>query len=119
LWSVYGLNGVALRMPGGVRLARGLHLRRRAARARRAARQERIRRVPARAARRVNGLAVVPDRDGTLWPVDLVVRPGVRSAVAALVDAGVPVLVATARRVRGAHDLLRENGLWLPVVGLK
>jgi len=66
----------------------------------------------------VNGLVVVTDLDGTLWPVDLVVRPGVRSAVAALVDAGVPVLVATARRVRGAHDLLRENGLWLPVVGL-
>ena len=66
----------------------------------------------------MNGLVVVTDLDGTLWPVDLVVRPGVRSAVAALVDAGVPVLVATARRVRGAHDLLRENGLWLPVVGL-
>ena len=61
---------------------------------------------------------VVTDLDGTLWPVDLVVRPGVRSAVDALADAGVPVLVATARRVRGARDLLRGNGLSLPVVGL-
>lgn len=61
---------------------------------------------------------VVTDLDGTLWPVDLVVRPGVRAAVDALADAGVPVLVATARRVRGARELLRDNGLALPVVGL-
>jgi hydroxymethylpyrimidine pyrophosphatase-like HAD family hydrolase len=61
---------------------------------------------------------VVTDLDGTLWPTDLVVRPGVRAAVAALLEAEVPVLVATARRVRGARDLLAENGLALPVVGL-
>ena len=61
---------------------------------------------------------VVTDLDGTLWPTDLVVRPGVRAAVAALLEADVPVLVATARRVRGARELLAENGLALPVVGL-
>jgi hydroxymethylpyrimidine pyrophosphatase-like HAD family hydrolase len=66
----------------------------------------------------VSAPVVVTDLDGTLWPVDLVVRPGVRAAVDTLADAGVPVLVATARRVRGARELLRDNGLALPVVGL-
>ena len=41
-----------------------------------------------------------------------------RAALAELGGAGVPVLCATARRLRGAFGLLRENGLALPVVGL-
>jgi len=61
---------------------------------------------------------VVTDLDGTLWGDDLVVRPRTRSAVAALAADGVPVLAATARRVRGARELLAENGLALPIVGL-
>jgi hydroxymethylpyrimidine pyrophosphatase-like HAD family hydrolase len=61
---------------------------------------------------------VVTDLDGTLWADDLVVRPRTRAAVAALEAAGVPVLAATARRVRGARELLARNGIALPVVGL-
>ena len=65
-----------------------------------------------------NGPVVVTDLDGTLWADDLVVRPRTRAAVAELLEAGVRVLVATARRPRGARELLRENGLELPIVGL-
>jgi hypothetical protein len=61
---------------------------------------------------------VVTDLDGTLWPTDLVVRPRVRAAVAELAADGVPLLVATARRTRGARALLARNGLELPIVGL-
>lgn len=61
---------------------------------------------------------IVTDLDGTLWAHDLVVRPRTRAAVVELLEAGVPVLAATARRTRGARELLRENGLELPVVGL-
>jgi hydroxymethylpyrimidine pyrophosphatase-like HAD family hydrolase len=61
---------------------------------------------------------VVTDLDGTLWGDDLVVRPATRAAVAELAAAGVPVLAATARRTRGARELLARNGLSLPVVGL-
>jgi hydroxymethylpyrimidine pyrophosphatase-like HAD family hydrolase len=61
---------------------------------------------------------VVTDLDGTLWGDDLVVRPRVRAAVAELLADGVPILAATARRVRGAGELLARNGLHLPVVGL-
>jgi hydroxymethylpyrimidine pyrophosphatase-like HAD family hydrolase len=61
---------------------------------------------------------VVTDLDGTLWPRDLVVRPATRAAVARLAATGVPILAATARRVRGARELLERNGLALPVVGL-
>ena len=106
-----GAPGAADRVARGDRLARGLHRRRAAARARRAARQERLRRVPAlRCSTRERRPLVVTDLDGTLWADDLVVRPRTRAAVAALADAGVPVLVATARRVRGARELLRETG---------
>jgi len=61
---------------------------------------------------------VVTDLDGTLWADDLVVRPRTRAAVADLLAAGVPVLAATARRPRGARQLLRRNGIELPIVGL-
>jgi hydroxymethylpyrimidine pyrophosphatase-like HAD family hydrolase len=64
------------------------------------------------------GPLVVTDLDGTLWGNDLVVRPGTRAAVARLAAAGIPVLAATARRVRGARELLVRNELSLPVVGL-
>ena len=61
---------------------------------------------------------VVTDLDGTLWASDLVVRPRTRAAVAALREAGVPLVAATARRLRGARELLGANGLSLPVIGL-
>jgi len=61
---------------------------------------------------------VVTDLDGTLWDATLRVGPRTRAAVHALADAGVPVLAATARRPRGARELLAANGLELPIVGL-
>jgi hydroxymethylpyrimidine pyrophosphatase-like HAD family hydrolase len=66
----------------------------------------------------VSAAVVVTDLDGTLWPTDLRVRPRTRAAVAALAGAGVPLLAATARRIRGARELLAANGLELPLVGL-
>jgi hydroxymethylpyrimidine pyrophosphatase-like HAD family hydrolase len=61
---------------------------------------------------------VVTDLDGTLWSDELVVGPRTRAAVQELLEAGVPVLAATARRPRGAREILARNGLDLPLVGL-
>jgi hydroxymethylpyrimidine pyrophosphatase-like HAD family hydrolase len=66
----------------------------------------------------VSAPVVVTDLDGTLWPRDLVVRPATRAAVARLTASGIPILAATARRLRGGRELLERNGLTLPVVGL-
>jgi len=71
-----------------------------------------------RGTRAVPPSLVVTDLDGTLWDSTLRVGPRTRAAVGALADAGIPVLAATARRPRGARELLERNGLSLPVVGL-
>ena len=63
-------------------------------------------------------MLVVTDLDGTLWGRDCIASPAVRAAVAELLADGVPVLAATARRVRGARALLDGNRLELPLVGL-
>lgn len=61
---------------------------------------------------------VVTDLDGTLWGRDCIAGPATRAAVAELRAAGHPVLAATARRPRGARELLAANALPLPLVGL-
>jgi hydroxymethylpyrimidine pyrophosphatase-like HAD family hydrolase len=61
---------------------------------------------------------VATDLDGTLWDSTLQVGPRTRAAVRALAGAGIAVLAATARRPRGARELLEANGLSLPIVGL-
>ena len=61
---------------------------------------------------------VVTDLDGTLWGRDCVASPATRAAIAELQADGVPVLAATARRIRGARQLLDGSALALPVVGL-
>ena len=57
------------------------------------------------------GPLVVTDLDGTLWGRDCVASPATRAAIAELQADGVPVLAATARRVRGARLLLDGSAL--------
>lgn len=59
---------------------------------------------------------VVTDLDGTFWGSDARIHHTTRAALAALVDRGVDVLVATGRRRRSAALGLDTNGVALPAV---
>lgn len=61
---------------------------------------------------------VVTDLDGTLWGADEVVHDRTLAALRTLEDRGVPVLVATGRRLRSAVETLARSGLVLPTVVL-
>jgi HAD superfamily hydrolase (TIGR01484 family) len=66
----------------------------------------------------VNVELVVTDLDGTLWHHDSDVHVRTRDALTRLRDAGVPVLVATGRRVRSTRAPLMDLGLAPPAVVL-
>ncbi|HJR26705.1 MAG TPA: HAD hydrolase family protein, partial [Acidimicrobiales bacterium] len=59
---------------------------------------------------------VVTDLDGTLWHTDDHVHPEVVAALAELAGRGVPVLVATGRRVTSTRRPLARIGLAPPAV---
>jgi HAD superfamily hydrolase (TIGR01484 family) len=61
---------------------------------------------------------VVTDLDGTLWDGLGVVHRRVAAALDELDTAGVHVLAATARRLPGALEMMRQAGVALPVVAL-
>lgn len=61
---------------------------------------------------------VVTDLDGTLWHTDDEIAPSVVAAVATLGDRGVPLLVATGRRLASARRPLAREGLTPPAVVL-
>jgi HAD superfamily hydrolase (TIGR01484 family) len=61
---------------------------------------------------------VVSDLDGTLWHLDHDLHHRTRSAIAELERRGVPILVATGRRVRTTVEPLRRFGLAPPAVVL-
>ncbi|NLV55868.1 MAG: HAD family phosphatase [Acidimicrobiales bacterium] len=61
---------------------------------------------------------VVTDLDGTLWHTDDRVDPTVVAAVAELEARGIPLLVATGRRVTSAREPLARIGLTPPAVVL-
>ena len=54
---------------------------------------------------------VVTDLDGTLWHTEDHVHPRTRTALRALEEAGVPLIVATGRRPSGARTALARYGL--------
>jgi hydroxymethylpyrimidine pyrophosphatase-like HAD family hydrolase len=59
---------------------------------------------------------VVTDLDGTLWDRDGVIPPAAVVAVDQVLDRGIPILCATARRQRSVLPLLAPYGLSLPLV---
>jgi hydroxymethylpyrimidine pyrophosphatase-like HAD family hydrolase len=59
---------------------------------------------------------VVTDLDGTLWDRTTRIHPSTRDALDRLEQAGIPVLVATARRAATVRLLLSQNDLVLPAV---
>ena len=59
---------------------------------------------------------VVTDLDGTLWDKDTVLHPETARAMGALGERGVPVLVATGRRVRSTRIPLARAGLAPPAI---
>lgn len=61
---------------------------------------------------------VVTDLDGTLWHTDDHVAPAVLDAAQELSDRGVPLLVATGRRLTTTRDPLARVGLTPPAVVL-
>jgi hydroxymethylpyrimidine pyrophosphatase-like HAD family hydrolase len=61
---------------------------------------------------------VVTDLDGTFWDHATVIPPSVRSAVAELERRGVPLLVATGRRLTSTREPLAAAGLAPPAVVL-
>ena len=61
---------------------------------------------------------VVTDLDGTFWYHDLQVAPSVRAAVAELERRGVPLLVATGRRLSSTREPLAKVGLAPPAIVL-
>ena len=61
---------------------------------------------------------VVTDLDGTLWHTDDVIAPAVVAAVRTLDERGVPLLVATGRRVASTRAPLARVGLAPPAVVL-
>ena len=66
----------------------------------------------------MNVQLVVTDLDGTFWHLANEVHPRTLDAVSRLHDAGIPMLVATGRRVRSTRDPLEEVGLAPPAVVL-
>jgi hypothetical protein len=75
--------------------------------------------MPAHAARR-NGAVqlVVTDLDGTLSDAQERIHPASARAIRDLVTGGVPVLVATGRRLRMAASVLEAGGVAVPAVVL-
>jgi len=61
---------------------------------------------------------VVTDLDGTLWHTDDQLRPEVVAAVAEVQNRGVPLLVATGRRLASTRRPLQAHGLSAPLVVL-
>jgi hydroxymethylpyrimidine pyrophosphatase-like HAD family hydrolase len=61
---------------------------------------------------------VVTDLDGTFWDAETMVGPSVLAAVAELERRGVPLLVATGRRVASTREPLGRAGLTPPAVVL-
>ncbi len=61
---------------------------------------------------------VVTDLDGTLWGADERIHTRSLRALAALEERGVPLLVATGRRLRSAEATLARSDLALPMVVL-
>lgn len=61
---------------------------------------------------------VVTDLDGTLWHTDDHVHPATVKALAELAERGVPLLVATGRRVASTRDPLRRIGQAPPAIVL-
>lgn len=61
---------------------------------------------------------VVTDLDGTLWDVDERIHDKTLAALHALEELGVPLLVATGRRLRSAVATLARSDLAPPVVAL-
>ncbi|MHB1140045.1 MAG: HAD family hydrolase [Microthrixaceae bacterium] len=61
---------------------------------------------------------VVTDLDGTLWHTDDRVEPQVLAAVATLAERGVPLLVATGRRLASTRTPLARLGIVAPAVVL-
>lgn len=61
---------------------------------------------------------VVTDLDGTLWDGTGVIHPRTFAALSALLDAGLPVLVATGRSARSAWPVMEANKIALPGVYL-
>jgi hydroxymethylpyrimidine pyrophosphatase-like HAD family hydrolase len=61
---------------------------------------------------------VVTDLDGTFWDHATEVTPAVRAAVAALETRGVPLLVATGRRLASTREPLARAGLAPPAIML-
>lgn len=59
---------------------------------------------------------IVTDLDGTFWHTDDVVAEPVLSAVAEIERRGVPLLVATGRRLASTVEPLSRHGLSLPMV---
>jgi hydroxymethylpyrimidine pyrophosphatase-like HAD family hydrolase len=61
---------------------------------------------------------VVTDLDGTLWHTDAELRSEVSAAVAEVLGRGIPLLVATGRRVTSAREPLTRMGVAPPAVVL-
>lgn len=61
---------------------------------------------------------VVTDLDGTLWHTDDHVDPAVVTAIGTLAERGVPLLVATGRRLRSTSVPLARIGAVLPAIVL-
>lgn len=61
---------------------------------------------------------VVTDLDGTLWHTDDHLDPAVVAAVATLAEQGIPLLVATGRRLASTREPLARYGLTPPAVVL-
>ena len=61
---------------------------------------------------------MVTDLDGTLWHLDTDVHTRTRAAVTRLAQAGIPLLVATGRRVRSTRVPLQQIGIAPPAVVL-
>lgn len=72
--------------------------------------------TPDRAPRGID--LVVTDLDGTLWDVDERIHDKTLAALHALEERGVPLLVATGRRLRSAVTTLARSDLTPPVVAL-
>ena len=59
---------------------------------------------------------VVSDLDGTLWERHDEIHPATMEAIAELERRGLPLLIATGRRLASTRDALARFGLTLPAV---